>query len=266
MTKRLDPETALEIFDALPVPTLVLAKDGAVRAANAALLRLLGTGPSTGNPLDHRGGSLVTAEEDTTVEWTTPDGSKRQLLVERAYAGDSEVRYFIDVTEQLELERERDQLQEKLKSHALTDAVTGLLNERGLILALEPQVARSRRYNSPIAVVMLEARAEREQDRFRIEVAHLLKDQLRWADLIGCTDDDDFLIALPETTEGDANMLAEKLSGRIRKLAGNHPGQTSQCHGVTAWRKGDNAATLMRRAAGALRQARIERGDMAAAS
>lgn len=161
--------------------------------------------------------------------------------------------YFLDDTPQ-------EQLSHQLREQSLCDTLTGLPNRRALMLALEPQVSRCRRYNSELSVVLMalndHAATDTEtQINRRLAVSRLLKDQLRWADLIGCSDEGEFILVLPETSEDDAQKLVEKLSGQLRRLPGAAtPGDVS--FGVAAWRKSDDASGLLRRANLALAETR----------
>ena len=136
------------------------------------------------------------------------------------------------------------------------------------MLALEPQVARSRRYNSPIAVISLDVYGINDNDKLCKQIALQLKDQLRWADLIGCDDDRSFLLILPETGEHDAHQLAEKLRNRLIGFI-QDASETQTPHifyGVTGWQRTDNATTLLRRASRALEQSRAGQEPHTAAS
>jgi diguanylate cyclase (GGDEF)-like protein len=168
------------------------------------------------------------------------------------------VRLYTDISRQVELEQLRNSLDEQLSQSILTDRITGLLNQRGVMLALEPQVARSRRYNSPMAIIMMDLSGGADDERLRVQVAGLLKDQLRWADLVGCSEQREFILVLPETTGEAALRLAEKLTRRVEEMADrdNGSGSVNTCYGVTDWRRSDSAATLLGRAAQALSQAR----------
>ncbi len=46
-----------------------------------------------------------------------------------------------------------------------------------------------------------------------------MKDQTRWADLVGCNDGHDFLLILQDTTRESALRLVEKLSVHLERLA-----------------------------------------------
>ena len=182
--------------------------------------------------------------------------------MESASLEDGAVALWIrDVTEQVLLTEEGARLKEELEAHTLTDACTGLLNQRGVMLALEPQVARSRRYASAMAVIMMQAGLEQDSDAFQVEVSRLLKDQLRWADVIGCTAQREFVLVLPETSRDDALKLADKLSQRLHEL----DDAVWTCYGVTEWQKSDNAGTLLRRAGTALEQSRTQQNGIAVA-
>jgi GGDEF domain-containing protein len=111
-----------------------------------------------------------------------------------------------------------------------------------------------------MAVMMLDVHCHKDCEATRRHVARLLKDQLRWADLIGCTEQHEFMLVLPETTPDAALLLAGKLTGRLRDLAGQELDGESldSCYGVTGWRRSDTAESLLTRAGVALSQARTE--------
>ena len=253
---------AAELLAACPTALLVLDPQGRILAHNPALLELTGLGAAEldgqavaqpGSPL----AALLTLRGED--RWTAPDGRQLVLQLDAVpLPGGGEARWFRDLSESRRLLAE-------LRAQSLTDEFTGLLNPRGVTLALEPQVARSRRYSSPMAVMMLEAGAEATSPQLRLAVSRLLKDQLRWADIIGCTEQHEFILVLPETSRDDALKLADKLSKHLQELVAAPDQALSSCYGVTEWRKSDSAATLLQRAATALQQARDEQQGMAVA-
>lgn len=273
MIQPLSANHASAIVAHCPFPVVLVDSSGAASGYNAALERLLAwlrqcgehtaTAPPFGDdPLQ------ALAEARGTVSWTGPGGERRHFSVTSfALPGHDnlQARIFVEISEQVRLQQAHVVRDEKLGRDTLTDAVTGLLNERGLILALEPQVARSRRYARPMAVIRLEVDYRGGQRAMLTDVARLLKDQLRWADLIGCTERPDFVLVLPETTAEAALKLADKLAQRLAELV---PGAGSEgfCFGVAGWRKSDSANTLLKRAAQALTRAREERKLGCAAS
>jgi diguanylate cyclase (GGDEF)-like protein len=252
------PATAL--LASCPTALMVLDPQGQILAHNPALLELtgldagaLGSTPAPGGPV----AKLLALRGEG--QWTRADGRPLTLRVDSAILDDgAEARWILDLSETRHLQAE-------LRAQSLTDEVTGLLNARGVTLALEPQVARARRYNTPMAMIMMEAGADQAGPQLQVQVARLLKDQLRWADIIGCTEQHEFILVLPETSREDALKLADKLSKHLAEFA-TAPEQAPQsCYGVTEWRKSDSAATLLQRAATALLQARDEQQGMAVA-
>lgn len=159
--------------------------------------------------------------------------------------------YFIDDTPQ-------EHLSHQLREQSLNDSITGLPNRRALMLALEPQVSRCRRYHSQLSVVFLgiDSDGDRDNNLRRLAVSRLLKDQLRWADLVGCGEDGEFILILPETGELDAQKLVKKLSSQIAQLPNDNGNPISASFGVTAWHKNDDANALLRRANLALAETR----------
>ena len=169
-----------------------------------------------------------------------------------------EARYFLDASAQ----SESKVLRERLQQEAMVDADTGLLTYPALIKNLDLLVTRSRRYGNPVALLKIQVTAIAEDIPpvdMLTSVGHLLKDQLRWADLIGRTEDDRFIIILPETTIDAAETIAGKLRESLKSLtvpyAGGVACQVRACYGMTAWRKGDDSSLVLRRLQEAVNQA-----------
>lgn len=268
MTGSLSEHHALLIVENCPLPLVVTDRQGRVVSYNRAFERLVGTeqacelqGQSPADLGAHPARALLGT--NGPLSWTGRDAEQRHFEVQTVELSGPhflQARLFVDITRQVQLEQARDTLHEELKQHILTDPGTGLLNRRGITLALEPQVARSRRYSSPIAVIVMEVRCQGDADATRKQVALLLKDQLRWADLIGYTETHEFVLILPETTAAAALHLADKLDRRLQDSVEPAPDYQpfDICYGVTEWRRSDNASSLLRRAGMALCQARSE--------
>lgn len=244
------------ILATCPTALLVVDARGHAEAHNPAFLALAGVAASALEGALPAGleGLLALRGEG---RWERPDGRVLPVRVEETTCADGGRAYWIQDLSEIQ------GLREEVRAQSLTDARTGLLNPRGVTLALEPQVARSRRYGSPMAVIVMEAGTDPAAGDAQRTVARVLKDQLRWADIIGCSEQGEFILVLPETNRDDALKLADKLSGHLRgpdAKDGHWP-----CYGVTEWRKSDNATTLLERATAALQQAREAHQDMAVA-
>ncbi|VAW75628.1 hypothetical protein MNBD_GAMMA15-897 [hydrothermal vent metagenome] len=275
MPEPLSPEQALSLINICPIPLLVLDHKGVICACNPAFTNMTGkskydelVGHSASSLGEHPLAALLGTGKQ--VSWTGANAQLHHYEVHRSKtAGETplEVRYFIDVSRQLSLENSQHALREELREHTLTDSVTGLLNQRGVMLALEPQVARSRRYNSPISVVTFDVLGNSNNDALRKLVAQQLKDQLRWADLVGCDDKQAFVLVLPETSKDAALQLSKKLRTQLLDVVQNKfPGEDLAAYfGVTGWQRTDSAASLLKRSSMALDQARAEHNPQPAA-
>jgi len=274
MTEYLSEKHALAIVNSCPFPVLVMDKRGCVLSYNRAFEQLVGRdqasdlqGHEYSKPVNHPLRMLLSREK--SICWTDRKNNKHHFeihCIDLEGEDPAQARLFVDVGKQTELEQAHAALNEELKQHILTDTVTGLLNWRGIMLALEPQVARSRRYNSPMSVIMMEIHCDGDKDHLLLQIARLLKDQLRWADLVGCSEQHDFILVLPETTAESAMQLAGKLEQRVAEMGGEIDSQNpSICYGVTGWRKKDNAGTLLKRAGKALSEARSQQGELSIA-
>lgn len=266
MTQPMSASQALAIVDNCPFPLLILNASNQVSHYNRAFERLLerlcncgkrgaATTPLGDDPL----ATLADAQE--TVSWTEPNGEQCHFEIAGfSLPGPSngQVRIFVDISRQVRLQQAQRSLSEELRQHTLTDPVTGLLNQRGLMLALEPQVARSRRYNRPMSLIILAIEDSGRGHAPLVDVGRLLKDQLRWADLIGCTEQQEFMLVLPETSAEAAAEVAQKLEQRLVDLAPQAEGAWF-CVGISGWRRNDNARSLLKRAAQSLAQVRAQR-------
>jgi GGDEF domain-containing protein len=150
--------------------------------------------------------------------------------------------YFVDITREVELAQEVAALE-------VRDSETGVLNRRGILAALDKQVARTRRYGNPLAIACLEFRAhdasEASMPAF-IALVQELRAQLRWVDEVGRLDRTRVLLILPETDEASAARLLQTLQhDRIEPLQRGL--DWAAAIAVTAWRKGDDQRRLLER-------------------
>jgi len=144
------------------------------------------------------------------------------------------------------------------RSALLRDPVTGLLEYPVFRLTLEPQLARCRRYDTELCLIRLALEFNDKPNDINFHAEHLrtltqtLKQNLRWADQVGKADNQQFLIALPETSVQDAKLIINKIQPQIDELSY----VKSVIYGVVAWRKGDDEQSLCERSTQAIDQAR----------
>ena len=142
------------------------------------------------------------------------------------------------------------------RSHALVGylasldagvAATGALNHAALKARLEAEISRSRRYANPLSCIALRHGSAARYPGPDV-LARILKEQLRWVDLLGHWTDDLLLVVLPETTEQAAETLTGKLRTAVPAAAADGDIDSDIAIGYAAWRRGDNAERMVRRA------------------
>ncbi len=230
------------LFNQLPDPVLVLA-EGEPRYWNPALERLLTAPPTEADP------RLLEALLASGPELELPcDGRLHcfrvqdiDLPADEGAGRPLRARVLRDVT------RER-KLASQLADQSLHDGETGLLSHNGLMVALEPQVSRSRRYGRKLSVAVMRLEPATRDTEVLRRVAETLKDQLRWADLIARGRDGDFILALPETGLEATRALTDKLRDRLQEGLQALAPRVSIRFGLAEWCKTDNAARLLQRA------------------
>jgi len=256
----LSKQDAQSVIQLSPFPTLVVTHEGRIEYGNRALAELIA--PFALSDLVGRQVQLIDAPAvatlltaDVQVEWRDTGGRVRHFTLAVVELPDRrEARFYVDCTTEVDLRASNRRLAEELRNTTLTDPATGLLNERGVALALEPQIARCRRYNSPLSVLVMHVEAPAPHHETLLEVSRMLKDQLRWADIIGCTDRRLFLMVLPETTAEAAEQLSRKLQSLLGELGSRifDGNAIPSRFGLAGWRKSDTSATLLDRATAAL--------------
>lgn len=108
----------------------------------------------------------------------------------------------------------------RLYSLAITDSITKLYIHRYFQLRLEEEVARSRRYNATISLLMCDIDhfkpvndnyGHQQGDLILKEVSKILRKNVRNTDIAARYGGEEFAIILPETTQADAKIVAERI-------------------------------------------------------
>jgi len=134
------------------------------------------------------------------------------------------------------------------------DDSSGLLNQRGLYQVVESQVSRSRRYGNALSLISMQVNdygvGSTDKTPILEALGYLFNDRLRWADSVGRTDEDEFILVLPETDMESAAMLVTKLAVEIQTLRQKDVGdpvELSASFGIAAWHDGDDPSRLLLR-------------------
>ncbi|MBN2645698.1 MAG: GGDEF domain-containing protein [Desulfuromonadaceae bacterium] len=155
---------------------------------------------------------------------------------------------------------------ERLKQLANLDPLTRLLNRRVLDAALQREFQRARRYDTALSVVFIDMNDfKRVNDRYGHEtgdrllchVAMALREESRATDLAARYAGDEFVLILPETREGEACQLVERILSRLVAqplVFEDEAIVASLCYGVAALPASDasSAQALLKQADSAL--------------
>jgi len=123
---------------------------------------------------------------------------------------------------------------EQLEQEARTDALTGLANYRTFIQQLTREVMRSRRYGSPLSLIMLDVDGLKQindtaghqaGDLALQTVADRIANGVRDIDVPARYGGDEFAVILPNTDLASARQVADRLVRRIHRSPARWQGQ-----------------------------------------
>lgn len=274
-------QVVTNLLENVPVGIVVSDSDDNIVWCNQTLAKIIGESDDsiTGQPLEKLTQSKlrpITESADTVLvpgDEVTPDRWLKHQTME--IAGDNKTytaTVYSDISEISSLLAEQEKLIEQLNQLSTVDRESGLLNHRAMLQHLEPLVSRSRRYNNDLSLITMEiTNMDKIVDdhgpdagtQAIVEVSRLLKDQLRWADVISRVEYNRFVIILPETGKDAAVHLANKVSSQVSDLSINLDGTNLTLEagfGVTGWEKGNDSVLMLRKAGQALDTAK-EKGD-----
>ncbi len=161
------------------------------------------------------------------VNFTDPDGQR--------------IHYFI--------------LQRKAPKSSKLNANVRLPKRANWLEFLDYEVSRSRRYQNPLSLMkchLLISENPQKVDENDIQtcIKSTLMEELRWADMIGNTQQGSYLMVLPETPQGSTLALQEKLRDAIalelKSLSADLA--VTLVFGIAHWEKHDDSSTLLEKA------------------
>ena len=141
---------------------------------------------------------------------------------------ESDLRLLVSFADTATAAIQNARLHAEVQKLAITDALTGLYNRRGLFELGQREVERARRYKRPLVAIMMDV------DRFKFindyyghaagdqvlqTVAKRCSDNMRRIDILGRLGGDEFPFLLPETDMFTASNVAE----RIRQTVAERP-------------------------------------------
>jgi diguanylate cyclase (GGDEF)-like protein len=145
----------------------------------------------------------------------------RELLP--AFSQDT-VKLFETISNLIVVAIQNTKLYERTRELAIHDELTGLYNRRFIFQLLESEWDRSRRFDDPLSVILLDIdHFKKLNDTFGHlagddvlkEVAVVLEDSIRRTDTAGRYGGEEFLVLLPKTDETQALSVAEKIRSAL---------------------------------------------------
>lgn len=155
----------------------------------------------------------------------------------------------------------RKKAEEKIRTIAITDPLTGLKNRHFFNEVIRLEVARSERYNQAISLVMLDL------DRFKhindmhgrmigdqvlIQTGRTIQNLIRQSDILVRLDGGEFMLLLPETDINGAYEISERIRKTIEGSEYETVGRVTASLGVAAKIKGETEDDLYKSAEDAI--------------
>jgi len=195
-------------------------------------------------PADEAAGRLC-------IPLVTHDDLVGMLHLEGLVAGpeqEAQERLAVTIAEQLALALGNARLRESLRRQSVLDPLTGLFNRRHFDAALKRELARARRKNVPVSLVLVDIdHFKRVNDEFGHAVgdavlrtfAQQLRLGIREGDIACRYGGEEMVLLLPECTATDAGSRAEAirmaLAGITPNPEGEGPERMSASFGVAAY-------------------------------
>lgn len=174
------------------------------------------------------------------------------------------VRDRIQVEQRMELQK----LALDLRLQATTDRLTGLYNRSKFDEALAGELARTQRYNSPLALIIYDVDhfkqvndiyGHQTGDNVLVRLSQIVSKQIRSTDLLARWGGEEFVILIPGLDGATAHRTAEKLKAAVEAAGFDAVvGKITCSFGVSEYFEGDTAETLMARADHALYRAKMK--------
>jgi diguanylate cyclase len=169
--------------------------------------------------------------------------------------GDDQVRVLTLLADMIGSALARAALLERLEQLALTDELTGLPNRRSWYEHLEHALARARRSNAPLCVVVLDLNGFKQVndklghaagDRLLRTAAACWSTALRDSDILGRIGGDEFAVILEGTDEPTAAVVVGRLEESLTTS------EVTVAAGIAIWQEPEDAESLLSRADAAM--------------
>lgn len=139
---------------------------------------------------------------------------------EKGFLSVSDMDYILNVMEFVALSLSNALLHEKTEVLSVTDGLTQLFDHRQMMHVLEKEFERSRRYQSPLSIVMMDidhfkkindTYGHQKGDEVLVTLASVLNRMCRSNDTAARYGGEEFVVILPETRKEGAAIIADRI-------------------------------------------------------
>jgi diguanylate cyclase (GGDEF)-like protein len=263
MLEHLPPALVQQFLDSLPAALALVNKNDEIVWANDSFKRIttLSGSQLLGKKISALGSDVQELfQEGHNYLGATNKRDAYWMACMSVPLNEYRLQYCSDVTQLQNLIEDREGLKNKVAELNPVDQVTGMPNRRALFQNLEQQASRSRSYGNSLSTMVLRLSnlsdyikrfGNDHANQLLLSISQMLNDQMRWADVIGRLDKNEFLFILPETEESVTSELRDKIKDHFTRIS--LPGAEESDFellidfGMAQWRKGDDVALLMER-------------------
>ena len=157
----------------------------------------------------------------------------------------------------IQMNKELEELNAKLKELSQTDQLTQLSNRRYLDITLAKEIKRAIRHDSSLCIILIDidffkrindTYGHQKGDEVLISIAKILKNNSRDIDTVGRWGGEEFLIILSQVDSRQATEMAEKLRKKLREFNFKLGERITASFGVTQYKHNeDDESSLLSR-------------------
>lgn len=148
---------------------------------------------------------------------------------------------------------------------SITDPLTGAFNRNRFNQACTHEIDMARRYGPPLSLVIIDidhfksindTHGHLAGDSVLKEISTIIKQNIRSTDIFARWGGEEFMLLLPQTSQGNACTVAEKLRGLIEKYQFTQVGHITASFGISQFSNGNTQESLIQRCDDALYEAK----------